>query len=177
MNRNVILDKVFREEKRKIIYAIKKAGCPDQDMEDVFHQTLLTALENFDQLSDPSKAAAWCISIAVNITRRKTERDKKVYIIDFYKEEHHPDLPEEAVYDVTQDEIENADLRMDLKRLLEKISPEFAIPLQLKVIYGFTYEEIAVIMGVKAGTVRSRINRAKRLLEKAIKNERKTSEG
>jgi len=32
-------------------------------------------------------------------------------------------------------------------------------------------------MGVKAGTVRSRINRAKRLLEKAIKNERKTSEG
>ncbi|MBE6021472.1 MAG: hypothetical protein E7228_07035 [Clostridiales bacterium] len=61
--------------------------------------------------------------------------------------------------------------------MLEKISPEFAIPLQLKVIYGFTYEEIAVIMGVKAGTVRSRINRAKRLLEKAIKNERKTSEG
>jgi len=115
MNRNVILDKVFRDEKNRIIYAIKKAGCPDQDMEDVFHQTLLTALENFDQLSDPSKAAAWCISIAVNITRRKTERDKKVYIIDFYKEEHHPDLPEEAVYDVTQDEIENADLRMDMK--------------------------------------------------------------
>lgn len=177
MDRNVILDKVFREESSKIIYAIKSAGCPKQDIEDVLHQTIMTALENFEQLKDTSKALPWCISIAVNIARRKLDRDKKLRIIDFSDEEVCFALQEEAVYDLMEYDIDDAELRMDLRMLLEKISPDFAIPLQLKTIYGFTYEEIADILGIKTGTVRSRINRAKRLIEKAILNEKKSSEG
>ena len=177
MDRKAILGEVFSKDSNKIVYAIKCTGCPKQDIEDVLNQTALTALENFEQLKDPSKAVSWCISIAVNIAKRKMERDRKLRLVDFFDEEEYLSLQEEAVYDINEDEIENAEIRMDLKRLLDKVSPEFTIPLQLKVLYGFSYEEIAEMLDVKVGTVRSRINRAKKLLEKAILNERRSSEG
>lgn len=177
MKRKAILDKVFIEDAGKIIYAVKCTGCPKQDIEDVLNQTFVTAVESIDQLKDPSKALSWCISIAVNIARRKMERDRKLKIVDFYDEGECLALQEETSYDISENEIEEAEMRMDLRRLLDKISPEFAIPLQLKAVYGFTYEEIADIMGIRIGTVRSRISRAKKLLEKAIINERKSSEG
>lgn len=168
MNRNEVIDKVFREDGYKIIFAIRKAGCPEQDVEDVLHQTIVTALEKFDQLKDPSKATAWCVRIALNITYRNFEKGKRNVIVDFTSEEETSKLEEKTAFHVNRDEISNAELRMDLKKLMGKVSPEYTIPLQMKTIYGFSYDEIAEMMGIHPGTVKTRINRCKRMLEKFI---------
>ena len=65
-------------------------------------------------------------------------------------------------------------MRIEIKRLLNKLAPEYAVPLLLKTAYGLTYEEIAEIMEIKTGTVRSRISRAKRMLEKQMASEKES---
>lgn len=171
MKRNDVIDRVFRENSKKIIFAIKSAGCAQQDVEDVLNQTMLVALENFEQLKDHSKAASWCVSIAVNITHRKLQKESRTYSVDFFDEQEVNQINERCHYSLTQYDMENVELRMDLKNIMDKISLKYSLPLQMKVIHGFTYEEIAKTLGLKVGTVRSRINRAKAFLEKIIEKE------
>lgn len=174
MDRNAVLDKVFREDTKKILYAIRRAGCPEQDAEDVLQQTIITSLENFHKLKDPAKAAAWCVRIAINITYRKLSREKKFCTTDFSVETKTPRKKEKCEYDVSDEDIKRAEMRIEIKRLLNKLAPEYAVPLLLKTAYGLTYEEIAEIMEIKTGTVRSRISRAKRMLEKQMASEKES---
>ena len=168
MDRNTVLDKVFREDTNKIIYAIKKAGCPEQDLEDILQQTIITSLENFDKLKDPSKASAWCVKIAVNITYRKLSRENRFHITDFSDEAEEARITGNEKYEFFDEDINRAEIRMDLKKQINGLAPEYAVPLLLKTVYGLTYEEIAELMDIKLGTVRSRISRAKRMLEKCM---------
>ena len=176
MEKNRIIDKVFREDSRRIIFAIKSAGGPDQDVEDILHQTMLTALEKFDQIREPSKAVQWCIKIAINITYRKHNKDSRMHTVDFSDEESINVLRNQHFYDIDEADLTNADLRLDLKAFMSSLPAKYALPLQLKVMYGLSYKEIAEILEIKEGTVKSRINRAKRLLEenisKSVKKER-----
>ncbi len=171
MKRNKVIDRVFRENSKKIIFVIKSAGCEQQDVEDVLHQTMLMALENFGQLKDHSKAVSWCIKIAINITYRKLQQEGRTCSADFFNEQEFNQVNERCHYNLTQYDMENVELRMDLKNIMDKISPKYSTPLQMKAVYGFKYEEIAETLGLRVGTVRSRINRAKKLLEKIIEKE------
>ncbi len=56
----------------------------------------------------------------------------------------------------------------DVQAALEGLSPEFRTAVVLCDIEGLSYEEIALTMGVKLGTVRSRIHRGRSALRSAL---------
>jgi RNA polymerase sigma-70 factor (ECF subfamily) len=56
----------------------------------------------------------------------------------------------------------------DVERALATLPPDFRAAVVLCDVEGLTYEEIAVILGAKLGTVRSRIHRGRALLRKAL---------
>jgi RNA polymerase sigma factor (sigma-70 family) len=63
---------------------------------------------------------------------------------------------------------EHANLDRDVQRALDALSPEFRAAVVLCDIEGLSYEEIAVTLGIKLGTVRSRIHRARAQLRDAL---------
>src|SRR5690606_34148489 len=63
---------------------------------------------------------------------------------------------------------EHANLDHDVQRALDALSPEFRAAVVLCDIEGLSYEEIAVTLGIKLGTVRSRIHRARAQLRTAL---------
>lgn len=63
---------------------------------------------------------------------------------------------------------EHANLDHDVQRALDALSPEFRAAVVLCDIEGLSYEEIAVTLGIKLGTVRSRIHRARAQLRDAL---------
>lgn len=63
---------------------------------------------------------------------------------------------------------EHTHLDHDIQRALDALSPEFRAAVVLCDIEGLSYEEIAVTLGVKLGTVRSRIHRARAQLREAL---------
>ena len=56
----------------------------------------------------------------------------------------------------------------DIERALMKLPAEFRAAVVLCDVEGLSYEEIAVILDAKLGTVRSRIHRGRAMLRKAL---------
>ena len=59
-------------------------------------------------------------------------------------------------------------LREDLEAALERLSPIHREALELVLAHGFSYEEAAMITAVPVGTVKSRVNQARRLMQRAL---------
>ncbi|QYH19927.1 RNA polymerase sigma factor SigE [Corynebacterium aquatimens] len=68
--------------------------------------------------------------------------------------------PEQAVAATTLDPA--------LQRALDELSPEFRVAVVLCDVVGMSYEEIADTLGVKMGTVRSRIHRGRTQLKASL---------
>ncbi len=75
--------------------------------------------------------------------------------------------PEESYAQCTMDD--------DVQRALDGLSPEFRAAVVLCDIEGLSYEEIAATLGVKLGTVRSRIHRGRAQLRGALAHRAPTS--
>ncbi|GAB2687683.1 RNA polymerase sigma factor SigE [Thalassiella azotivora] len=63
---------------------------------------------------------------------------------------------------------EHGNLDLDVQQALGALSPEFRAAVVLCDIEGLSYEEIAATLGIKLGTVRSRIHRARAQLREAL---------
>ena len=63
---------------------------------------------------------------------------------------------------------EHANLDRDVQRALDELSPGYRAAVVLCDIEGLSYEEIAVTLGIKLGTVRSRIHRARAQLRTSL---------
>jgi RNA polymerase sigma-70 factor (ECF subfamily) len=58
----------------------------------------------------------------------------------------------------------------DVQRALDSLAPEFRAAVVLCDIEGLSYEEIADVLGIKLGTVRSRIHRGRAHLREALRH-------
>ncbi|MBA8794484.1 RNA polymerase sigma-70 factor (ECF subfamily) [Friedmanniella endophytica] len=74
------------------------------------------------------------------------------------------------------DQLADADLDHDVAAALSALSPEFRAAVVLCDIEGLSYEEIADVLDVKIGTVRSRIHRGRSQLRTALAHRRPTDE-
>ena len=59
---------------------------------------------------------------------------------------------------------------VDIQRALDELPPEYRAAVVLCDIEGLSYEEIAVTLGIKLGTVRSRIHRARARLRVSLEH-------
>jgi RNA polymerase sigma-70 factor (ECF subfamily) len=62
----------------------------------------------------------------------------------------------------------NVAARLDLDAALGRLSEEFRMPLVLRDVVGLDYAEIATVLGIPGGTVRSRIARARAALARDL---------
>jgi len=149
------------------------------DAEDLVSETVAKAWSCLETLQDPDRCLPWMLRIMTNlfISEKRTVRSRTVH--ETYVEEpgdedtpfslfdrlHQPFLlwwgnPEQEFLDqVTKNDIERA--VMDL--------PEnFRIVVLLSDLEGLSYTEIAETLDVPVGTVRSRLARARGLLQKSL---------
>jgi RNA polymerase sigma factor (sigma-70 family) len=63
----------------------------------------------------------------------------------------------------------------DIEVALRELKPEFRVAVVLCDVEGLSYEEISAILGVKLGTVRSRIHRGRSLLRTALQHRAPTA--
>jgi len=121
------------------------------DIEDVFQDTLIKVYENIDTLKNPNYFETWHISILINECRKRLRHRKKEVLqesIDF--DEHYIDE-----YNFFQD--------------LNSLDEIYKVVIVLKYISGYSQEEIANILDIPIGTVKSRIYRGIRELKKLVK--------
>jgi len=144
----------------------------EEDARDLVQETYLKAYKAIDSYDEGTNAKAWLFKILknnyINQYRKKTKAPRKVDYEDFVgqheKEEsklsNRVDLRQEIYQDLMGDEVTIA---------INTLPVDFRTVILLCDIEGFTYEEIAKIIDVPIGTVRSRLHRARNLLKEKLK--------
>ncbi|MFM8832026.1 MAG: sigma-70 family RNA polymerase sigma factor [Cytophagales bacterium] len=141
------------------------------DAKDLVQDTYLKAYRFIESFQKGTNAKAWLFRILnnsfINDYRKKSKEPNKIDYQDvetYYNSEEinrqiTPDLRVESLKDMMGDEISNAlnSLDVDLKTVIILCDLE-----------GFKYEEMAKILDIPIGTVRSRLHRARNLLKEKL---------
>ena len=124
--------------------------------EDLVQETFLRALMNADVVEDlsPSQRRAWLFRTFKNLfvdRYRRAMREKELLL----------QFPSEPAVDQGLQEMENA-------LLLLSVSPQDRAIFHLRHFEGYTAQEIACMMNLPPGTVRSRLARCRKQLQKTL---------
>ena len=141
------------------------------DAKDLVQDTYLKAYRFIESFQKGTNAKAWLFRILknsfINDYRKKSKEPSKVdyqEVETYYNSEDvdrqiTPDLRVEALKDMIGDEISNA---------LNALDVDFRTVVILCDLEGFKYEEMAKILDIPIGTVRSRLHRARQLLKEKL---------
>lgn len=145
----------------------------EDDAKDLVQDTYLKAYRFINSFEKGTNAKAWLFRILknsfINDYRKKSKQPAK---IDYQEVETYynsddvdygitTDLRVDAVKDMLGDEISNA---------LNSLAVDFRTVIILCDLEGFTYEEMAKILDIPIGTVRSRLHRARNLLKEKLRS-------
>jgi len=169
-------DKIFEEEFLPQIDALYTFAYHltynEEDANDLLQETYLKAYRFIDNYHAGTNAKAWLFRILknafINQYRKKSKQPTKVdyeEVINYHDEEDtsyssYLDLREEMFQGMMGDEVTNA---------INSLPVDFRVVILLCDIEGFTYEEIAKIVHIPIGTVRSRLHRARNMLKEKLK--------
>ena len=164
------IDAVWRIESPKVIAALTRFVRDVGVAEDLAHDALVTALEQWPVSGTPNNAGAWLMAAAKH---RAIDHFRRAKMLDRKHEELGHDLEERQ--ESFARELEAAldeDVGDDLLRLMftschPVLTPEARAALTLRLLGGLTTDEIARAFLVSEPSVAQRIVRAKRTLAKA----------
>ncbi|MGR3812358.1 sigma-70 family RNA polymerase sigma factor [Jiulongibacter sp. NS-SX5] len=146
----------------------------EDDANDLVQDTYLKAFRFINSFQKGTNAKAWLFRILknsfINDYRKKSKEPAKVdyqEVETIYNSADEPqyngtvDLRTEMVQDLIGDEV---------TRALNGLPVDFRTVIILCDIEGFTYEEMAKILDIPIGTVRSRLHRARNLLKEKLRS-------
>ena len=142
------------------------------DAEDLLQETFLRAYRGFGGFTEGTNLKAWLYRILTNTfinAYRKRQREPVMVLEE--------EIPDWYLYDrLTQSgETSSAEAQVlerlpdeDVQGALDSLPEGFRMAVWLADVEGFSYKEIAEILGIPIGTVMSRLHRGRKSLEKLL---------
>lgn len=166
-----IFDKEFMPNINAMYNFAYRLTLDRDDAKDLLQDTYLKAYRFINSFQQGTNAKAWLFRILknsfINDYRKKSKEPNKVdyqEVETYYNSEDvdrqiTPDLRVESLSNMIGDEISNA---------LNSLDVDFKTVIILCDLEGFKYEEMAKILDIPIGTVRSRLHRARNLLKEKL---------
>jgi len=158
-------DELVREHGDRVYRLAYRLSGNAQDAEDLTQDTFIRVFRSL-QNYQPGTFEGWLHRITTNLfldmVRRRNRIRMEALPEDYDRVPSDSPNPEQIYHD--------ARLAPDLQSALDSLAPEFRAAVVLCDIEGLSYEEIGATLGVKLGTVRSRIHRGQALREHLAAN-------
>ena len=171
-------DRTIRFERDALVFtdqlyaaALRYTKNPE-DARDLVQDTYLKAFTSFHQFEEGTNLRAWLYRVLTTTfinTYRKDQRRPQVAQAELEDwqlaeaQSHTSDLGKSAEVEALENLPDN-----DIKRALQEIPEEFRMVVYLADVEGFSYKEIAEIVGIPAGTVMSRLSRGRKQLREKL---------
>lgn len=147
-------------------FALKLARARD-DAEDLVSDTVLRAFERWDQYRLGTNIRAWLFTILFHtfVSRKRRIDAREVYSTEGgdgwgAQEVVGEADPEARFYESFVDD--------EITRAVDALPEEYRVTVVLSDVQGLRYAEIAQVLGVPEGTVKSRLFRGRRILQKKL---------
>jgi RNA polymerase sigma-70 factor (ECF subfamily) len=156
-------DEVVRTHSARVYRLAYRLSGNAQDAEDLTQETFIRV---FRSLADytPGTFEGWLHRITTNLFLDMVRRRQRIRFDAL------PEDTERLAGTAPSPEQVYADTHLDprIQAALDALPPDFRVAVVLCDIEGLTYEEIAATLGIKLGTVRSRIHRGRVQLRQAL---------
>jgi len=147
--------------------AYRLTGNP-HDAEDLTQEVFVRVFRSLSSYT-PGTFEGWLHRITTNLFLDGARRKQRIRFEGLPNEVTHPLAGKEPS---PADAFDDTHLDGDIHAALLALPPEYRAAVVLCDIEGFSYEEIAATLGVKIGTVRSRIHRGRAQLRVALEHRR-----
>jgi RNA polymerase sigma-70 factor, ECF subfamily len=141
------------------------------DADDLVQETFLRAFRGWHTYRPGTDARRWLITICKHVFLRRARQAKRWVELDGVPEletiaavRMHADAQRAG----TDDLFDRLDVGPAVARALGALSEPYRVVVALVDVEGYAYDEAAALLGVPIGTVRSRLFRARRLLQESL---------
>jgi RNA polymerase sigma-70 factor (ECF subfamily) len=135
------------------------------DAEDVAQEALLRAYRSFDRLRDRGRFRAWLVRISFRLALDRLRSAKRREQRDVFWSEPAHQLPAATAEDLAA----SNEFQAHLDRALAELPEKLRLVLLLAAMEGHTIDEIANLLGIPIGTVKSRIFVARKQLSEKLR--------
>ena len=147
------------------------------DTDDVVQEAFLSAYKHWSEFRGESQPCTWLHSIAVRAALRRGRRESRRRDVAREYARAMPFMQSRlAAADFPSASLEARELRADARRRVDVAMRDVAEPfrsaLVLKEIAGMSVDDVAMVLGVKAATVKTRLHRGRLLLRAALLSDR-----
>ena len=173
MDQSSEFEVVMRENGPRIYtLAVSLTGNPAEG-QDLTQETFIKAFKHYGEFRGESQVSTWLYRICVNLWKdrlRARKRRARRGFFSFGVASTDPDTetPEPAMVEPGVDRaMERSDERSGLQKALARLDSEDRAILLWKEVEGRPYDEIAQLLQIPMGTVKSRLARAREKLQRA----------
>jgi RNA polymerase sigma-70 factor (ECF subfamily) len=151
--------------------ALRMSGDP-HDAQDLTQEVFLRLYRGLPGFRGEARLSTWIYRVTSNVcidhARKRAKRREVPLIVPFGDEgdEREWDIPDERYS--PEHELDKTLLRESLLAALDRLSPEHKAIVLLRELAGMSYEEIGETLSLGAGTVKSRLNRAREALRRNL---------
>ncbi|WP_454299105.1 sigma-70 family RNA polymerase sigma factor [Salana multivorans] len=158
-------DEVVREYSPQVYRLAYRLTGQAADAEDLTQEVFLRVFRSLDGYR-PGTFSGWLHRITTNLFLDQVRRKQRqpAFPLGSYE----ADAPRANRVDEPERSFEMSNLDLDVQEALGALPPEYRAAVVLRDIEDLTYEEIADVLGVSLGTVRSRIHRGRARLREAL---------
>ena len=171
------VERLIAKYQGRIYNLILKICANPDDAAELTQDTLVKVIENIDGFEGRSSFYTWAFRIAVNLTLNYRKRKATVGFASLDAESAgDDDQARQALAAVLRDDrtpdpadvAENRELCELIQRAIGKLEDEHRTVVVLRDIEGMDYAQIADVLGVELGTVKSRLSRARAALRQIL---------
>jgi len=125
----------------------------DADAEDVAQEALLRAYRRFDRLRDPQRFRGWLVRIAFRLAldRARSAKRREVRETEWAQPVRRP------ASRTAEELAASSEFQAHFDRALDALPGKLRLVLLLSAMDGYTVEEVAAMLGLPVGTVKSRL--------------------
>lgn len=157
----VAFNSMVNNYKDRLMNVIGRMLSSQEEAEDVVQEAFIRVYQHRNSFDFKHCFSTWIYTIALNLARNELRRRKRVKFVDIFDMQGHET---EISVEMKLPSTIGPTLDREIKALPEKYKTAF----MLRDIQEMSYEEVAQVMSVPLGTVKSRVNRARTILREKL---------
>jgi RNA polymerase sigma-70 factor (ECF subfamily) len=158
---------LVRRYNQRLYRTIRAILRDDRNVEDVMQQTYTDAYLHLDQFRGDAKFATWLTRIAVNRAIRNRSGDRRG--LQLVTSAGAPAVERTAALNINPEHAAYGhELKVVLESLIEQLAEPFRVVFVMREVEGLSTAETAACLEINEDTVKTRLHRAKRLLQEQL---------
>jgi RNA polymerase sigma-70 factor (ECF subfamily) len=171
---NISFDILVDRYKQRLVNYLFRLLSNRDEAEEVAQEAFVKAFIHAQKYKTIAKFSTWLYTIATNLVRNRIRSRNRaprfLRLWDWGRDGSGESKPLDLVDPAKEpdEKINDRELNRIINDAIQEIPPKYRTSFVLREINQLSYEEIAAVTGLKLGTVRSRINRARNCFRKIL---------